>query len=153
MKKSQIEHATHVVERSFKASVARLWAALSKAEELKQWDYPGNETDGFVMGEHEVDFRVGGRDLKSFGPKGGPFYRSDGRFLDIASEKRIVTAATTFDAEGAFSSTLCTIEIGAEGTGSWLVLTDQTAFFRMEKPSDRRQGVKEVVDRLESLLG
>jgi hypothetical protein len=50
------------------------------------------------------------------------------------------------------TTTMCTIEILPDGAGSQLILTDQSAYFGDEKPSDRNAGWNEIADKLEAFL-
>lgn len=75
-----VKHATNVVERKFKSSPARVFAAWADPDAYGRWNFPG---DDWEMTEYENDFRVGGRKKKRFGPKGDPKFSSDGSYLDI----------------------------------------------------------------------
>jgi uncharacterized protein YndB with AHSA1/START domain len=115
-----------------------------------QWDNPG---DNFVVTEQTQEFRVGGRQTSRFGPPGDPRYWSDGEFLDIVPNRRIVSAGTMHDGNVTTSVTLFTVEFIAKGDGTLLVLTDQSAFLdAAETPSDRRSGWQTIVDRLTRFL-
>jgi len=107
----------------------------------RQWYVPG---DDWETADYENDFSVGGRQLNRFGPKGDPKYSGDGRYLDIVPEARIVSAGAMHDGNTRISATLCTVELLAEGSGTRLILTDQSAFFDgRETPSGRnRAGAK-----------
>lgn len=60
-------HATFTVERIYDASPARVFAALSQKEAKERWFRgPGD----WVNTKHEMDFRVGGREINWTGPKG-----------------------------------------------------------------------------------
>jgi hypothetical protein len=51
------------------------------------------------------------------------------------------------------SATLCTVELSAAGTGTRLILTDQSAFFDgRETPSERKSGWGKILDRLEAQM-
>ena len=86
-----VQHSTIVVERRYDVSPARVFAAWANPAERAQWDVPG---DDWEIAEHEQDFRVGGREASRFGPKGNPVYSSEGRYLDIVPNARIVSAGT-----------------------------------------------------------
>jgi len=80
-----VKHATNVVERKFKSSPARVFAAWADPDAYGRWNFPG---DDWEMTEYENDFRVGGREKKRFGPKGDPKFSSDASYLDIVPEAR-----------------------------------------------------------------
>jgi uncharacterized protein YndB with AHSA1/START domain len=86
-------------------------------------------------------------------PKGNPIYSSEGLYLDIVPDARIISAGTMNRGETPISTTLCTIELLAEGVGTRLILTDQSAFLAgREKPSDREGGWGAIRDKLEAHL-
>jgi uncharacterized protein YndB with AHSA1/START domain len=78
-----VKHDTIVVEREFKSSPARVFAAWADPGAHGLWKFPG---DDWEISEFENDFRVGGREKSCFGPKGDPKYFSDGSYLDIVQE-------------------------------------------------------------------
>lgn len=145
----RVRHATIVVERRLKAAPARVFKAWSDPEERRAWDVPG---DGWVVSEHAQDFRVGGREHSRFGPAGDPNWMSEGRYLDIVPDRRIVSAGVMHDGREGMTATLCTVEIVPDGTGSHVILTDQSAFYGQEEESDRREGWGEILDKLVAFL-
>lgn len=151
MTEVKVAHATIVVERSF-ANIPRaeVFAAWADVEQRKQWDLPGG--DDWVVAELAQDFRVGGRERSRFGPASDPRYWSEGEFLDIVTDQRIISAGVMHDGPTPTSATLCTLELIALGTGSKLILTDQSAFFGGERPSDREAGWGKILDRLAKYL-
>jgi uncharacterized protein YndB with AHSA1/START domain len=145
-----VKHDTIVVERNFKASIARVFAAWADPNAHGQWNVPG---DDWVIADHENNFRVGGRQMSRFGPKGDPKYYADGHYLDIVPEARIVSVGTMHDGKTRISATLCTVELFVEGIGTRLILTDQSAFFDgRETPSERKSGWGKMLDRLEAQM-
>ena len=144
-------HATTVVEHDFAASPARVFAACSDPALRRQWDLPGD--DSWELAEMVLEPRVGGREYSRFGPKGDARYWSEGRFLDVVSDLRLVSAGTMHAGDTRITSTLCTIQLVPRGTGTHLVLTDQSVFLTdLEKPSDRRQGWTEIAAKLARFL-
>jgi uncharacterized protein YndB with AHSA1/START domain len=149
--KRSVQHATIVLERQLAAPPSRVFAAWADPEERKRWDVPD---DGWVVHEQRQEFRIGGRELSRFGPKEEPRYTSDGHYLDIVQDVRIVSAGTMHVGERRSSSTLCTVELIAEGRGTRLILTDQSVFYDgLETESERQDGWGTIVKRLESYLG
>jgi uncharacterized protein YndB with AHSA1/START domain len=145
-----VKHDTIVVERNFQSSPRRVFAAWEDPKAHGRWYVPG---DDWELAEYENDFRVGGRQMSRFGPKGDPKYFSDGSYLDIVQDVRIVSAGTMHEGKTRISTTLCTVELFAEGTGTRLILTDQSAFFDgRETPSDRKSGWGQILDRLEAQM-
>ena len=146
MTESTVQHSTMVLDRTYDAPPARVFAAWADPAARVQWDVPG---DDWVIAEYEQDFRVGGREASRFGPKGDAKYRSEGRYLDIVPDVRIISAGTMHEGDERISTTLCTVELLAEGKGTRLILTDQSAFLGdREKPSDREEGWGAILDKL-----
>jgi uncharacterized protein YndB with AHSA1/START domain len=144
-----VHHATVVIERTFRAAPARVFAAFANLEERRRWDVPGND---WVVAEYEQDFRVGGRERSRFGPPGDPAYLSDGIYLDILPGERIITGGTMHDRDARATATLCTVEMYPDGSGTRLILTDQSAFYGLETEADRKEGWGEILDRLAAHL-
>ena len=152
MTERAVVHDTIVVERRFAAPPAVVFAAWSDARQRARWHFPGG--DGWILAEFDQDFRVGGREHARFGPREAPNLREEGRFLDIVADARIVTAGTMHEDDVRISTTLCTVEFVADGDGTRLKLTDQSAFLDgRERPADRRSGWGEVLVRLSGFLG
>ena len=86
--------------------------------------------------------------------RGDPVYFSDGRYLDIVPNARIVSAGAMHSGDERCSVTLCTIELIAEGTGTRLILTDQSAYLDgLESPGDREGGWGAALDNLQAYVG
>lgn len=150
MTERTVQHSTTVVERTYNVPPARVFAAWSNPAERAQWDVPG---DDWELADHQQDFRVGGREASRFGPKGDPKYWDEGRYLDIVPDARIVSAGTMHSGEMPTSATLCTIELVADGAGTRLILTDQSAFFDgREQPIDRESGWGSILNKLTAYL-
>jgi uncharacterized protein YndB with AHSA1/START domain len=82
-----VRHATFVVERTYDASPARLFAAWADPAAKARW-FAG--PDEWGTADSELDFRVGRREINRGGPKGGPVHPFDGRYQDIVPDQRIV---------------------------------------------------------------
>lgn len=145
-----VRHATITDDRYLGVSPGGAFTAWSDSAERRLWDVPG---DGWVIAEMDIDFRVGGRERMRFGPPGAEDYIAAGEFLDIVPGARIISAGTMHNGETRVSSTLFTAEFYPEGTGTRLLLTDQTAYYYgAEEPRDRRGGWRKILDRLQHYL-
>ena len=65
MTERSVKHATFVIERTYDASPARVFAAFADPEIKKRWF---GAPDEWAPDEQELDFRVGGREISRGGP-------------------------------------------------------------------------------------
>ena len=137
-------HATFTLERSYPAPPARVFAAWADPAAKASWFTPGPGSG------HELDFRVGGREVAAGGPEGGPLMTFETLYQDIVPEQRIVYTSTLSAGADLMTVSLTTVEFTpGEGGGTRLVLTEQGAFLDgQEQPAWREQG---TADQLEAL--
>jgi uncharacterized protein YndB with AHSA1/START domain len=141
MTERSVVHATFVVERTYDASPARVFTAWADPAAKASWF-------GGTAG-HELDFRVGGREINRGGPPGGPVYTFDGRYHDIVPDQRIVYAYDMYLDETRISVSLATVELQPAGAGTRLIFTEQGAFLDgHDQPQYREQGTGELLDAL-----
>lgn len=148
MNEMNVVHDTVVVERVYPVPREVVFDAWADVDQRRRWHFPG---DGdWVVLEMTQDFEVGGRERFTFGPKDAPDLMSEGRFLDIVANERIVSAGTMHRAGRRISVTLCSVELADDASGGTRVrLTDQSAYLDgSEKPEDRRAGWGEILERL-----
>lgn len=139
-------HATFTVERRLAAPRARAFAAWQGAS-LANWYVHDGQASECIN-----EFRVGGLQRIVFGPQGGPVFRGEARYEDIAPDERIVTAGSMYRDAVCCSSTLCTIEFFDADEGSRIVLTDQTAYYVGDYSQSRREGWEKILGWLEAYL-
>jgi len=150
MTKRSVTHDTFVIERSYPASPARVFFALSNPEAKAKW-FRGPEEWG--PGRHEMDFRVGGREVSTGGPEGGPQHRFDGIYQDIVPDERIIYSYEMHLDDKRISVSLATMEMRPEGTGTRLIFTEQGAYLDgFDDPSQRRQGTEALLDAIGASL-
>jgi uncharacterized protein YndB with AHSA1/START domain len=149
MTERKVVHDIIVLERRFSASPARVFKAWSDPMARDRWDVPG---DDWLVAESQHDFRAGGREYSFFGPPGAPRYRGDGTYLRIDPDRLIVMAGTMGDDRGAMTASLSTVEFEAEGSGTLMRYTEQSAFMGDETAAMRIAGWTEIFDRLEREL-
>ncbi len=149
MTEPTVIHATTVLERSFEAPVERVFEAIADPAAHGRWNVP---EEGWEIAEEENDFRTGGRNYIRFGPPGESIYHSEGHFETIVPNSLSISSGTMHTNSKPDSCTLCTIELIPDGEGTRLILTDQSAFFGGEKPEDREEGWKSILDKLEVAL-
>jgi uncharacterized protein YndB with AHSA1/START domain len=76
MSQRSVTHDTFVIERTYDASPARVFAAWADPAVKARWFA---DAGGSANAEFEFDFRVGGREVNRGGPEGGPVYSYDAR--------------------------------------------------------------------------
>jgi uncharacterized protein YndB with AHSA1/START domain len=87
MTKRSAAHATFVIERNFMALPARVFNAFADRAAKASWFAGPGEWE---KKRHEFDFRVGGRERLSGGPKGGTVHSFDALYQDIVPNERII---------------------------------------------------------------
>jgi uncharacterized protein YndB with AHSA1/START domain len=148
MTERSVEHATFVIERSYDAEPARVFAAWAEPEAKARWFGPAEGS-----GEHELEFRIGGREINRGTGPDGEVYTYDARYQDIVPDERIVYAYDMYRDETRISVSLATVEFRSEGAGTRLVYTDQGAFLDgQDKPEYREQGTGGLFDALAAEL-
>jgi uncharacterized protein YndB with AHSA1/START domain len=138
-------HSTFVIERDYDASPARVFAAWADLNAKGQWFGPG--------GEHELDFREGGREHFE-AVVGGAVYSYDASYEDIVQDERIVYAYNMRRDGVRMSVSVATVELLLDGQGTHLRYTEQGVFLDGEdKPELREHGTMELLDKLGEALG
>jgi uncharacterized protein YndB with AHSA1/START domain len=146
MTERSVVHATFVVERTYDAPPARVFAAWADPALKARWYADPDET-GTV--EFELDFRVGGREISRGRSPGGPDYSYEARFQDIVPDQRIVYTYDMHLDEARISVSLATVELRPAGAGSRLIFTEQGAFLDgLATPASREQGMGTLLDAL-----
>jgi uncharacterized protein YndB with AHSA1/START domain len=142
MSERSVEHSTFTLERKYEASPERTFAAWAEPEAKSRWF-------GTADAEHELDFRVGGRELsRGEGPDGG-VYTYQALYQDIIPAERIVFTYDMLMGETRISISVTTVEFRAEDGGTHLVFTEQGAFLDgHDDPALRQQGTGSLLDAL-----
>ena len=86
MTERYVTHATIVIERTYPAAPARVFAAWASPEALLRWGAPG---DGWTASYDRFEFKVGGVEICRFGPPDGEVYVSEMHYQDIVPDARI----------------------------------------------------------------
>jgi uncharacterized protein YndB with AHSA1/START domain len=141
-----VTHATFVVERTYDASPSRVFAAWADGAAKNRW-FSGPEE--WKSSEHELDFRIGGREINRGGPPSGPVHTFEGRYYDIVPDERIIYTYDMHLDETRISVSLATVEFRPAGTGTRLIFTEQGAFLDgYDNAADREQGTRDLLDGL-----
>src|SRR2546428_13627064 len=148
MTKRSVTHATFVIERTYEASPRRVFGAWSDPIAKRRW-FSGPEE--WQQGPHELDFRVGGRERATGGPKGGPIHIYEALYWDIVPNERIVSTYDMHMDKTRTSVSLATVEFKAEGSGTRLVYTEHGAFLDgHDNPAQREQGTRDLLEALDA---
>jgi uncharacterized protein YndB with AHSA1/START domain len=145
-----VQHATFVVERGYDVPLARVFHAWADPAMKARW-FVG--PDDWQSSDHELDFRVGGREHVSGGIPGAGTYAFDAVYQDIVEDQRIVYSYDMHLDGRRISVSLATIEFLPAGSGTHLIVTEHGAFLDgLDQPAERERGTRELLDQLEAAL-
>ena len=147
MSERSVEHSTFTLERKYEASPERTFAAWADPEAKSRWF-------GTADAEHELDFRVGGREINRGDGPDGQFYTYEALYQDIVPAQRIVYTYDMLLQETRISVSLATVEFTpVADNGTRLVFTEQGAFLDgHESPARRAEGMGGLLDALDKEL-
>jgi uncharacterized protein YndB with AHSA1/START domain len=135
-----------VLERTYDASPARVYAAFASPAAKRQW-FVG--PDEYERTDHTLDFRVGGREHVSGGPPGGPVFSFDAVYQDIVPDQRIVSTYDMHMDDVRISVSVATVVLEPEGNGTRLTYTEQGAFLDgHDTAASREEGTSGLLDSL-----
>lgn len=146
MTERSVTHASFTIERLYDASPAHVFRAWADPTAKTRW-FAGPED--WPRGEYSLDFRVGGRETDSGGPKGGPIHHYNALYWDIVENARIVSSYEMHLDDVRISVSLATVELKPEGNATRLVYTEQGAYLDGYDDSGAREhGTNELLDAL-----
>ena len=139
MAQRSVTHATFVIERSYDAAPAtrlrRVVRSRGKRALVRRAGGVGAQPS------YALDFRVGGREHSSGGPKGGPSHSYDAIYQDIVPNERIIISYDMHLDGRHISVSLATVELKPSGKGTRLTFTEQGAFLDgYDDAGSREQG-------------
>jgi len=119
-------HGSFTVERTYPVPPSRVFEAFCDPAIKRRWSV---EADNGEVLEHELDFRVGGREITRFRFGDGPEIHSDTSFEDIVPDSRIVFVFRMRIGPRLASVAITTVELHAVGGGTELSHTEQGVYF------------------------
>ena len=140
-------HNSFVIERAYPTSAARVFRALADPRQKRRWFAEGA---GFVIDSFTMDFKLHGfeRTRFRFGEDGPPL-TNDCVYLDIVQDERLLYAYSMTIGGKPMSSSLASIELIAQGSGTLLRLTEHTAYVDgVDGGAGRREGSLGLLERL-----
>ena len=139
-------HTSFVLDRQFKASADRVFAAWADPATKLRWSDCHAEVNAT---EFSMDFRPGGFEIYRSQLPDGTKLTIDKVFLDIVMNARIVFAYSMAANGRALSASLVTVGFADTATGSTLKLTEQLAYLDGHHDLvQRRRGTEQGLDRL-----
>jgi uncharacterized protein YndB with AHSA1/START domain len=156
MTERPVIHETFEIERTFPASVSRVFAAFASKEAKDTWGDTGDLGEpGADAGATEFDFRIGGRERFGMSYQ-GITYRYDASYYDIVPDQRIIYSYEMYANDARISVSVATITFAASAAGTALTWTEQGAYLDGfdgdEAPQLRRGGTEEMLDGLAKYL-
>lgn len=150
MAKRTTTHGTFVIEREYPHPPAKVFGAYSNAQSKAKW-FVGPEN--WDKSNHQLDFRVGGKESVSGGPPGGPVHSYNATIWDIVENERIVLAYEMHMDATRTSVSLGTTEFKASGNGTKLIYTEQGVYLDgADNPQERERGTQELLSQLDTFL-
>ncbi len=138
-----------MIERSFPAAPARVFAAWSSAAAKSKWFGPPRSA-----GEVELDFQIGGRErFVAEGPDGRS-YTYSAIYQDIVPEQRIVYTYEMYLDQDRISVSVATIELVPADQGTTLTVTEQGVFLDgLDTIAQREHGTRVLIEQLAEAVG
>jgi uncharacterized protein YndB with AHSA1/START domain len=138
-----VTHATFTLERDYRVPPDRVFAAWADPATKARW-FAGKFAD-----QHELDFRVGGREISRATVDGVPPFTFESHYQDIVPDERIVFASTLHTGPDLATASVTTVELTPTGDGTRLTLTQHGAFLDgHEEPAWREQGTADQLTAL-----
>ncbi|HEY4202020.1 MAG TPA: SRPBCC family protein [Devosiaceae bacterium] len=144
MTERSIAHGTFVVERNYKASPAKVFAAFADPAIKNKW-FGGPEEQN---AKRSFDFRVGGKESNT-GEFHGSTYSFDALYQDIIPNERIIYTYDMHLNGERISVSLATIEFKPTPAGTHMIVTENGAFLDgLDNVKQREAGTNGLMDAL-----
>ena len=146
MNAHSVIHSTFSLERTYRATPARVFAAWADPRAKARW-FAGPDS------EHSLDFRAGGHEVARGANRDGDMLTFESTYHDIVPPARIVYGASLSVADKLATVSLTTVEMSPAGDGTRLVLTEQGTYLDgLEDPAWRERGTGQQLDALDTEL-
>ena len=145
--KRSVTHATFHLERTYDASLTRVWKALTDPVAKAQWF--GGAPDKCELLERSMDVRAGGRERLKGRWGGGVTSTFDAIYYDVIDSERLVYSYEMYLDDRKISVSLATAQLQADGKRTRLSITEQGAFLDgYDDVGSRERGTRELLDAL-----
>lgn len=146
-----VVHAAFHLERSYDASPARVWKALTDPTAKAQWF--GAPSEQIEILERAMDVRPGGHERLK-GRWGGQVVSTfDATYYDVIENERLVYCYEMHLDDRKISVSVATLQLKADGKRTQLMLTEQGAFLDgYDDAGSRERGTSELLDALGQAL-
>lgn len=144
-------HNTFVIERTYPAKPARVFAAFSDPAKKRRWY---GESASHSVERFEMEFRVGGAERSAYKmgettPFPGVELANEGAYYDIVPDSRVIVGTAMSMGGMRISVALITFEFEATDAGTKLTCTHQGVFFENSGGWEMRErGWRALFDRL-----
>lgn len=146
-----VVHASFSIERTYRASRAQVFAALTEPAAKATW-FGGGE--GYTVLARRMDARPGGREHLQGRWATGVVSTFDAVYHDVVPDERIVYSYEMHLDERKISVSLATFELKPSGGGTRLVMTEHGAFLDgYDDAGSREKGSNFLLDALGKSLG
>lgn len=145
-----VAHSTFVIERSFAASPARVFATWSNPDKKRRW-FACHEDWKTI--DYQLDFREGGVEINDVADSDGTLHAFRGHYLDIVLNARIVYVYVMYVAGERLSVSLVTVQFAAQGAKTKMTFTEQVVFLDGRgDAAERREGTELGLARIDALV-
>ena len=144
------QHATFVIERTFAASPAQVFAAWASEQAKSRW-FAGSEA--WKEDSRSFDFRVGGREHLRGTWRDGHVSDFEAHYHDIVPNQRIVYSYGMHIDDARISVSLSTVEFRSAPGGTRMIYTEQAVFLDgYDDAGSRERGTRALFDKLDEAL-
>jgi uncharacterized protein YndB with AHSA1/START domain len=142
-----VVHATFHLQRTYDASPARVWKALTDPSAKAQWFGASSEPVEII--ERAMDVRPGGRERLKGRWGGGVVSTYDATYYDVIENERLVYCYEMYLDDRKISVSVATMQLKPDGNRTQLLLTEQGAFLDgYDDAGSRERGTNELLDLL-----